>query len=136
MIAVTPASYGTVPYGTGAYAALYASCVGFLLLTTLLLFVSGLTLQERPGAKKHYEKGTGWPEYEKYLHDTSILIPMPPAIWSRLPVIVKRTVGCEWPLYVFDPAKHADQSKVQEREAEEGEHRGDGGNRASTEPLN
>nr|POF07828.1 hypothetical protein CFP56_66120 [Quercus suber] len=78
-------------------------------------------IMERPGAKKRYEKGVGWPAYEKYLHDTSILFPMPPAIWSRLPTIVKRTIGFEFPMYVFDPAKHADQDKVQEREAEEGE---------------
>ena len=96
IIAVTPASYGALPSNTGAYAALYASCVGFILLTSLLLFLSGLPLQERPGAKKRYEKGEGWPEYQKYLNDTSILIPMPQAVWRKLPVIVKRTIGCEW----------------------------------------
>lgn len=121
ILATTPASYYYVPRGTGASAALFASCVGFILLTTLLLFVSGLTLQERPGAKKRYEKGVGWPRYEQYLHETSILFPMPKFIWRNLPVWVKRTVGCEWPLYVFDPAKHADQDKAQEnRRAEEG----------------
>lgn len=120
ILAVTPASYHAVPRGSGAYAALYASCVGWIFLTVLLLFVSGLTLQERPGAKKRYEKGVNWPAYEQYLHDTSILFPMPPAIWSRLPVWVKRTVGLEFPMYVFDPAKHADMDKVREREAEEG----------------
>ncbi|QIW96386.1 hypothetical protein AMS68_001904 [Peltaster fructicola] len=120
IIAITPASYGYVPMGSGAYAALYASMLGFFLLTILLLFVSGLTLQERPSAKKKYEKGTGWPAYEKYLHDTSILWPMPPFIWRNLPVLVKRTIGFEFPFYVFDPAKHADQDKVQERESEEG----------------
>lgn len=92
--------------------------LGFIFLTNLLMFVSGLPLQERPAAKKRYEKGVGWPEYEKYLHDTSILIPMPPAIWSRLPVLVKRTVGLEFPMYDFDAAKHADQGKVTERRAE------------------
>ena len=97
------------------------------------MFLSGLPLQERPGAKKRYEKGTGWPEYEKWLHDTSILIPMPPAIWCSLPVFVKRTVGLEFPMYVFDPAKHADQDKVREREAEEGQRSGE--ERQSGEPL-
>ncbi|KAF2164467.1 hypothetical protein M409DRAFT_25345 [Zasmidium cellare ATCC 36951] len=138
MIAVTPASYGTVPSSSGAYAALYASCVGWILLTTLLMFVSGLPLQERPGAKKRYEKGVGWEAYAQYLHDTSILIPMPPAIWKRLPVFVKRTVGLEFAMYVFDPAKHADEGKVAERRAEEGRdgsEGGDGGVRESHEPL-
>ena len=109
--------------------------LGWIFLTVLLMFVSGLPLQERPGAKKRYEKGTGWPEYEKYLHDTSILIPMPPAVWSRLPVVVKRTVGLEFPMYVFDPAKHADEGKTQERQAEEGRQQSESGQSQSQEPL-
>lgn len=105
-----------------------------MFLTALLMFLSGLPLQERPGAKKRYEKGTGWSDYEKWLHDTSILIPMPPIVWRNLPVFVKRTIGLEFPMYVFDPAKHADQGKVQEREAEEGQ-QSNGGDRESSEPL-
>lgn len=135
LIAITPASYGFLPKGSGAYAALYASMLGWIFLTALLMFLSGLPLQERPGAKKRYERGEGWPEYEKYLHDTSILIPMPQAIWKNLPVIVKRTVGLEFPIYVFDPAKHADQGKTQERQAEEGRNDSNGQGRESTEPL-
>ena len=109
--------------------------LGWIFLTALLMFVSGLTLQERPGAKKRYEKGVGWPEYEEYLRTTSILFPMPPAVWGNLPVIVKRTIGLEFPMYVFDPAKHADQSKVQDREAEEGRQQSENGQRPSSEPL-
>lgn len=117
-ICVAPAANNYV--SGGAFAALYASIVGPLFLTLLLMFVSGLTLQERPGAKKRYEKGNRWPEYERYLHRTSILIPFPPQIYEKLPVILKRTIFLEFPIYVFDPAKHADQSKVQSRSAEEG----------------
>lgn len=117
MLAVTPASYNYV-HG-GAKAALFASIVGPIFLTTLLMFVSGLTLQERPGAKKRYEKGEGWNEYAAYLHQTSMLIPFPPALYKRMPVILKRTLFLEFPIYVFDPAKHADQEAVQ-RNAEEG----------------
>lgn len=118
MIAVTPAATNSV-HG-GAKAALYASIVGPLFLTLLLMFVSGLTLQERPAAKKKYEKGTGWPEYEAYLHKTSMLIPFPPQLYSRMPVFLKRTLFLEFPIYVFDPSKHADQDKVRERQQEEG----------------
>lgn len=118
MIAVSPATYGYV-HG-GAYAALYASIVGAFFLTILLMFVSGLTLQERPGAKKRYEGGVNWEGYADYLHRTSILIPLPPQLYARLPVFIKRTVLLEFPIYVFDPAKHADQSKVAQRESEEG----------------
>jgi len=118
MLAVTPATFAYFPGSTRA--ALYASIVGPIFLTTLLMFVSGLTLQERPAAKKKYEKGVGWPEYKEYLHKTSMLIPFPPQIYRRLPVVLKRTVFLEFPIYVFDPAKHADQDKVREREQEEG----------------
>ncbi|OSS50789.1 hypothetical protein B5807_04161 [Epicoccum nigrum] len=117
-IAVSPAAYNYV--SGGAYAALYASILGPFFLTLLLMFVSGLTLQERPGAKKRYEKGNNWPAYERWLKRTSILIPFPPQLYERMPVFLKRTVFLEFPIYVFDPAKHADQSKVQGRSAEEG----------------
>lgn len=120
-IAVSPAAEGYVT--GGAHSALYASILGAIFLTILLMFVSGLTLQERPGAKKRYEKGNNWPAYERYLHRTSILIPFPPQLYARLPVFLKRTIFLDFPIYVFDPAKHADQSKVNAREAEEGQTR-------------
>lgn len=118
MIAVSPAAYGYV-HG-GAYRALYASILGAFFLTILLMFVSGLPLQERPGAKKRYESGNHWESFSEYSKRTSILIPFPPQLYVRLPTILKRTIFLEFPLYVFDPAKHADQSKVRDREAEEG----------------
>ncbi|KAK8219876.1 hypothetical protein M8818_000850 [Zalaria obscura] len=105
LIAITPCAYGHI--GSRALAALIASIVGPLFLTVLLLFVSGLPLQERPGAKKRFEKGQGWPEYRDYLDRTSILIPLPPWLYRRVPVWLKRTVLLEWPIYVFDPVRHA-----------------------------
>ena len=119
MIAVSPAAYHYV-HG-GAFSALYASILGPFFLTVLLMFVSGLPLQERPGGKKRYESGNHWESYSEYTKRTSILIPFPPQLYERMPTILKRTIFLEFPLYVFDPAKHADQSKVQAREAEEGE---------------
>jgi hypothetical protein len=118
MIAVSPAAYGYTQ--RGGYRALYASILGPFFLTILLMFVSGLTLQERPGAKKRYEKGTNWPAYAEYLHRTSILIPFPPQIYSKLPVLLKRTVFLEFPIYVFDPAKHSDGKQGDGAAAEEG----------------
>ncbi|KAK0515720.1 hypothetical protein JMJ35_001754 [Cladonia borealis] len=125
MIAVSPAAYGYV-HG-GAYRALYASILGPFFLTLLLMFVSGLTLQERPGAKKRYESGNHWESFKKYTERTSILIPFPPQLYVRMPTILKRTVFLEFPIYVFDPAKHADQGKVRERQAEEGGERSGAG---------
>lgn len=123
-VALSPSAYGYIPSGTEAYAAQYASIVGPFFLTILLMFVSGLTLQERPGAKKKYEAsgpdGQQWLDYKRYTERTSILIPFPPQIYAKFPTIVKRTIFLEWPIYVFDPAKHADLLKVQARQAEEG----------------
>ena len=118
MIAVSPAADGYV-HG-GAYSALYASILGAFFLTILLMFVSGLPLQERPGAKKRYESGNHWESFSEYTKRTSILIPFPPQLYVKVPRILKRTVFLEFPLYVFDPAKHAEHGKVQERRAEEG----------------
>ncbi|KAI9870889.1 MAG: hypothetical protein M1830_003661 [Pleopsidium flavum] len=120
MIAVSPAAYD---YVSGqAYRALYATILGPFFLTVLLLFVSGLTLQERPGAKKRYEAGSTWEAYSRYLHRTSILIPFPPQLYAPMPTVLKRTIFLEFPIYVFDPVKHADQSKLHQRDAEEGTH--------------
>jgi steroid 5-alpha reductase family enzyme len=118
MIAVSPAASDYVP--NPGYAALYGSIVGPFFLTLLLMFVSGLTLQERPGAKKRYESGNHWQSYKTYTERTSILIPFPPQLYVHVPTFLRRTLFLEFPIYVFDPAKHADMKKVREREAEEG----------------
>ncbi|KAK5326631.1 hypothetical protein LTR93_003494 [Exophiala xenobiotica] len=128
-LAISPSAYGYIfpSEDGGAYAAQYSSILGAVFLTALLLFVSGLTLQERPGAKKKFEKdgpdGDGWLRYKDWLDRTSILIPMPPAVWRRLPTVVKRTVGCEWPIYVFKPERDADMKNVQRRREEQGRQR-------------
>lgn len=117
MIAVSSAADGFV-HGQ-AYNALYATIVGPFFLTLLLMFVSGLPLSERPGAKKRYENGSNWDGYKRYLDRTSILVPFPPQLYEKLPVVLKRTVFLEFPMYVFDPAKHAEGGQGQ-RSAEEG----------------
>ncbi len=94
--------------GGQAYEALYASIVGPFFITLLLMFVSGLPLSERPKAKSRYEKNNNWEGYKRWLDRTSILIPFPPQLYERMPVILKRTLFLEFPMYVFDPAKHSD----------------------------
>ncbi|EGX96334.1 hypothetical protein CCM_00990 [Cordyceps militaris CM01] len=106
MIAVSAAADG---YVRGqAYKALYASILGPVFLTLLLLFVSGMPLSERPKAKERYEKDNNWAGYKRWLDRTSPLIPFPPQLYVRMPVVLKRTVFLELPLYAFDPAKHSD----------------------------
>ncbi|KAJ4203992.1 hypothetical protein NW767_004852 [Fusarium falciforme] len=109
MIAVSSAADGYV--GGQAYKALYASILGPFFLTILLMFVSGLPLSERPKAKSRYEKGNNWEGYKRWLDRTSILIPFPPQLYEKMPIFLKRTLFLEFPMYVFDPAKHSDVSK-------------------------
>lgn len=106
MIAVSAAADGYVQ--GQAYKALYASILAPFFITFLLLFVSGMPLSERPKAKERYEKGNNWDGYKRWLDRTSPLIPFPPQLYARMPVVLKRTVFLELPLYVFDPAKHSD----------------------------
>jgi amino acid transporter len=117
MICVSPAAYGVLP--RGAHAALTATIVGPFLLAFFLIFISGIILSERPSAKKRYEKGDHWEEYKAYLNKTSILIPLPPSLYARIPTIIKRTLLFEFPIFVFDPAKHSDKRAPGEREHEE-----------------
>lgn len=111
MISVSAAADG--PVGGQAFKALYATIVGPFFLTILLMFVSGLPLSERPGAKKRYENGINWEAYQRYLNRTSILIPFLPQIYERFPTFIKRTIFLEFPMFVFDPAKHSDAAKGQ-----------------------
>ncbi|ORY70215.1 uncharacterized protein BCR38DRAFT_332087 [Pseudomassariella vexata] len=133
MIAVSAAADGYV--GGQVFKALYATIVGPFFLTILLMFVSGLTLSERPGAKKRYENDHNWEGYKRYLSRTSILIPFPPEIYEYLPIIIKRTIFLELPIYVFDPAKHSDAAKGQRQNSAEEGQGGNPGNRQSGERL-
>ncbi|KAI1000394.1 hypothetical protein K3495_g7801 [Podosphaera aphanis] len=106
MIAISPAADGDVSGQPSKV--LYATIVGPVFITILLLFVSGMNLSERSGAKKRYIDNTNWIEYARYLNRTSIIIPFPPLIYAKIPKIVKRVLFLELPMYEFDPSKHVD----------------------------
>jgi hypothetical protein len=74
-----------------------------LLISVLLMFVSGLPLQEVPTAKKRYEKSLNWDAYREYLRRTSIIYPIPPIVYAPMPTFLKRTLFLEFPMYVFTP---------------------------------
>ncbi|RKF54652.1 putative 3-oxo-5-alpha-steroid 4-dehydrogenase protein [Golovinomyces cichoracearum] len=107
MIAISPAASHHLK--GQAFSVLYATVLGPIFLTILLMFVSGLTLAERPAARRRYEEDQNWEEYAHYLNRTSILIPLPPSLYAKLPVLLKRTLFLEFPIYVFDPEKHSNQ---------------------------
>lgn len=79
------------------------------------MFASGLPTAEKPQAKKYYmmaigpnrreEHANAWRNYQGYLRKTSILIPIPPALYEPLPTFLKQTVLFDFPMYKFDEAK-------------------------------
>ena len=85
------------------------------------MFASGVPTAEKPTAKKFYlmshcasphassesapEFPDAWPKYKAYLASTSLLIPLPPALYRPLPEWVKRTVLLDLPMFRFDEMK-------------------------------
>ena len=80
------------------------------------MFASGVPTAEKPTAKKYYILSNGpdakdeyrgaWGKYKQYLQSTSILIPIPPALYRPMPAILKRTIFFDFPMYQFD--EHTD----------------------------
>lgn len=46
-----------------------------------------------------------WKNYAEYRAQTSILIPLPPAIYRPLPKWIKRTILLDWPMYEYVPGR-------------------------------
>lgn len=76
------------------------------------MFASGVPTAEKPQASKFYilangpnakeEHALAFTNYQTYLRSTSILIPLPPALYRPLPVWLKRSVLLDFPMYRFD----------------------------------
>jgi steroid 5-alpha reductase family enzyme len=74
---------------------MYWSVVGPLTITLLLLFVSGVNLLEDSSDKRY----GALLEYREYKQSVSNLIPFPPSLFRRLPLLVKQVFFFEWPMY-------------------------------------
>merc|ERR1711937_50990 len=73
----------------------YATVASPLIITLLLLFVSGIPLLEE-SADKRYGKDDS---YLAYKRDTPALWPMPRGLWRAVPAFFKRVVFCELHMY-------------------------------------
>ncbi|KAI0782056.1 DUF1295-domain-containing protein [Abortiporus biennis] len=99
---------GDLPQSTKS--AQFGSVVGPLLTMIILIFGSGLPTAEKPTAKKFYEMSkdpeypNAWTNYQEYLARTSILVPLPPSLYSRLPQFVKWGLG-DWNIWKYEPEK-------------------------------
>lgn len=40
--------------------------------------------------------------FEKYVRETSVLIPLPPSLYRGIPLLVKQVLLFEWPIYARD----------------------------------
>lgn len=72
-----------------------------------------IPLSEKPTARRYFlwEKGSSplagrepWRDYKLYLESTSVLLPLPPFLYRRLPKAVKTWVLLELPMFQFDEA--------------------------------
>jgi steroid 5-alpha reductase family enzyme len=73
----------------------WIAALGPIFIILLLLFVSGIPLLEERADKKHGKKE----DYRRYKQRTSVLFPIPNALYAPLPGFIKRTVLLDFPLY-------------------------------------
>lgn len=76
------------------------------------MFGSGVPTAEKPQAKRYFlmthgpnaklEHAKAWSSYKEYLSSTSLLIPIPPAFYRRVPNVIKKTILLDLPMYHFD----------------------------------
>ncbi|KAI0266154.1 DUF1295-domain-containing protein [Gloeopeniophorella convolvens] len=94
----------------GARAAQYGAVVSPLLTMLLLLFASGIPTADKPQARRVWRRGDAraWAAYREYRARTSVLVPLPPAVYRPLPDILKRTVLLDFAMYDFDPVKEGE----------------------------
>ncbi|KAI0000129.1 hypothetical protein BJV74DRAFT_821732 [Russula compacta] len=106
-LTISPSTNGTL--NSGAKAAQYGAVVSPLFTMLVLLFFSGIPTSDKPQARRVYLSGDAdaWTAYCAYLDDTSVLIPLPPALYRPLPKVVKRTILLDFPLYQFDESEAA-----------------------------
>lgn len=73
----------------------WIALIGPILLTLLLLFLSGIPLLESSSDSK-FGKDV---DYRTYKYSTSPLIPFPPALYRPIPKFLKVVLFFEFPLY-------------------------------------
>lgn len=105
--------------------ALYGSVVSPLVTMALLLFLSGIPLAEKPTQQKYFlmshapDAGSTrlepfgrdqtqpdpWERMKAFRDRTSLLLPLPPSVYKRMPRVLKQTLLFDLPFYNFDEAK-------------------------------
>ncbi|KAJ7623412.1 DUF1295-domain-containing protein [Roridomyces roridus] len=112
ILCLSPTTNGSV--SSSARAAQYGAIVSPIFTFIVLMFGSGVPYSAKPQAKRFYLMAYGpdagqegplvWENYKEYLRRTSILIPLPPVVYKRLPGIVK-TLLLDFSMYRFDEVR-------------------------------
>ncbi|KAK0557859.1 hypothetical protein OC846_000153 [Tilletia horrida] len=125
LIAISPATDRPTPLTESSQHALLATVVSPIFTFLILMFLSGVPTAEKPTQQRAFLASHGpdaeeqdplppyhnqresdpWLRYKTFRERTSLLIPIPTAIYSRIPRVIKRTILFDWGLYRFDEAK-------------------------------
>jgi len=110
ILCLSPTTNGTL--SSSSRSAQYGAILSPIFTVIILMFGSGVPTSAKPQAKRFYLKSYGpqahtddtviWEQYKAYLRRTSILIPLPPALYRHIPVILKKTLLLDFPMYQFD----------------------------------
>ncbi|KAL1747891.1 hypothetical protein HDZ31DRAFT_80051 [Schizophyllum fasciatum] len=133
ILCLSPTTKGSL--SSSARAAQYGAVVSPLFTFFLLMFASGVPTAEKPTARKFYLMSHGptsgpatglvtgspnslhaWTNYKAHLARTSVLIPLPPALYRPLPGWVKRTVLMDFPFYKFDELRDGPRAILEEND--------------------
>lgn len=80
----------------------YATIFGPILTMVILLFGSGMPTAEGDYQKRFMQTAEAKAAYLAYRERTSPLIPLPPSVYVRLPLVIKRVFFFEWKIYETD----------------------------------
>lgn len=98
-----PNYFGEILIWTGIYLSAAPTLSGLqhlavaspIFTATILLFLSGIPLSENSADKKYASD----PDYVAYKKGTSVLVPLPPAVYRTFPPWFKRTLLFEYDMY-------------------------------------
>merc|ERR1712039_55281 len=76
--------------------AAWVTLLGPLWTMFILLFLSGLPFAEGDSLARYYENDLEGKRWDEYRERTSPVVPLPPALYARLPRHVKRCFLCEF----------------------------------------
>ncbi|CAD6982895.1 unnamed protein product [Tilletia controversa] len=139
LLVISPATDRPTPLVGASQSALLGSVVSPLFTFIILMFLSGIPTAEKPTQQRAFLASHGpdaedaeplqpyhdqresdsWTRYRAFRERTSLLIPIPPAIYRHIPQVVKRTVLLDWGMYRFDEAKDGPKAIQEAKEKKE-----------------